>query len=140
MKAQVRTRIIVIAVTSVLAACASKAPVSPPAVASASASSAPATAAAEPNKGRNPADNYRRVVKKNGLEYFCRKEGVTGSRTQVIETCLTQAQLTLLRENSQEFTRRVQESIRNGAADPQEIRTLDSNYMPPGSDRPPGSP
>jgi len=127
MREQVRGLVFVMAAASVLAACASKGPANPTSMAPASAS-APAAAAPAPKPGGNPADGYKRVVKKNGQEYFCRKEGVTGSRTQIIETCLTQAQLTTLRESSQEFARDVQGSIRNGAADPQQVRTLDSNY------------
>ena len=128
MREQVRGLVFVIAASSVLAACASKGPVTPTATAPAIAS-APAAAAAAPKKaGGSPADSYKRVVKKNGQEYFCRKEGVTGSRTQIIETCLTQAQLTTLRESSQEFARDVQGSLRDPGADPQQVRTLDSNY------------
>jgi hypothetical protein len=102
-------RILAIAVASALAACASTGPTGPTRAASASAN-APATAAAASKNNTDGFGGYRRV-EKHGEEYFCRREGVTGSRTQMIETCLTQAQLTAMRENSQELLRDVQNSV-----------------------------
>jgi hypothetical protein len=53
--------------------------------------------------------SYRRV--KKGDEYlYCSTDGVTGSRTQRIETCLTAAQLKVQREKNQELMRRVQQN------------------------------
>lgn len=49
---------------------------------------------------------YRTVVR-NGQEYFCRTEAVTGSRVSTSETCLTRQQM----EQSQEDVRRMQTPI-----------------------------
>jgi hypothetical protein len=57
--------------------------------------------------GAHAFSGYKRVTK-NGEEYFCRREGVTGSRTKTTETCLTLAEITTLRETGQDFKSRVQ--------------------------------
>jgi hypothetical protein len=79
-----------------------------PVAAAAPAVSAAATAkpAAAP-KGVRAGSAYRRVVK-NGTEYFCRRESMTGSRTEVQETCLTQAQLDKVQNDSQDLVRRLE--------------------------------
>ena len=40
------------------------------------------------------------LIKKNGLEYFCRTEKVTGSRTQTKQICQTKEQMDAERNNS----------------------------------------
>ena len=97
----------IIAAATVLAACASQAPVSPAGSAATAGAGAPSTAALASNKTPS---GHRRVVR-NGVEYFCAREGVTGSRTETFERCLTQAQLTALREKDQDFLRRQQNHV-----------------------------
>jgi hypothetical protein len=67
----------------------------------------PVTAIANTKKEKDPYANYRRV-KKKGVEYLCRREGVTGSRTQMIETCFTEEQLAAIRASGQDLLRDVQ--------------------------------
>jgi hypothetical protein len=71
-----------VAAASVLAACASQAPTN---------STAGASAASDTAKSTVP-KGYRRVVKQ-GTEYFCRSQAVTGSHTLKTEICLTQDEL-----------------------------------------------
>ena len=78
------TRFVISAVTSGLTACASQAPAT---------SSAPVSAAATPQSDATSIPKgYRRVVR-DGEERFCRYDNKTGSRTEKIEVCLTQAEL-----------------------------------------------
>jgi hypothetical protein len=98
MNIRISGAIFVVAAVSALAACASKSPANPP--------SAAATSSQETYGG------YRRVMR-NGEEYFCKRENFTGSRTQVIEKCLTKAQMTAQRETAQSLLRNVQ----NGPGD-----------------------
>ena len=87
-------RLFLAAAVSTLAACAANEPVKQAATAAASTSPS-ATAAAPagaPGKSTPPGFGYRRMTK-DGVEYFCRREGVTGSRTEKAETCQTQAQI-----------------------------------------------
>jgi hypothetical protein len=82
-----------VAAASVLAACASHAPVGPPTATTSTTGSAPATGAAASNTETSAVPKgYRRVVKK-GTEYFCRTEAVTGSHTLRNEVCLTKDEL-----------------------------------------------
>ena len=103
----------VIAAASVLAACASQTPVKPAGLATA-ASPAAAAGAGAPSTAALASDKttagYRRVVK-NGVEYFCSREGYTGSRTETFQQCLTKAQLTALRDRDQDFVRRQQNHV-----------------------------
>jgi hypothetical protein len=103
MRRQINGSLFVFAAESVLAACASNAPVSADGKASPSASTPTAAGEKDPNAG----SGYRRVTK-NSQQYFCKREGVTGSRTEVAETCLTQAQMDAARNNSQDLLRRLQ--------------------------------
>ena len=107
MARQIYGNYLIVAVASALGACAANAPVSPGTTATASTST-PATAAAvaAPKTAKDPTAGYRKVVK-NGQEVYCRKESVTGSRTEVMETCLTLAQIETARENSQDLMRRL---------------------------------
>lgn len=101
------------AAAATLCACAANTPAAKqaparsaePATSSATAVSKPATTA------RNK--NYRSVVK-DGQTYFCRRETITGSRTQAVETCLTQAQLDAELARSQELIRRVESTPNTG--------------------------
>ncbi|MBX5462645.1 MAG: hypothetical protein IRZ28_16335 [Steroidobacteraceae bacterium] len=147
MKGQVRGGILIIA-ASALAACASKAPVDPAPTDSGATLASPTAAAPSDTSERvaktraltggaeasatASADNsiassrkYRRVVK-NGEEYFCRREGVTGSRVQSVMTCLTKAQLAAEVANNQEIMRRFQSGPREAplqTTDPVAIMT-----------------
>lgn len=102
-----------VAAASLLAACAAN----PPAAATASAATGPvakpvvapaAAAAAKPAKKLNGGVDYRKIVK-NGVEYFCRKETPTGSRTNATETCLTQAQMDAAQRTSKDLVERLQQ-------------------------------
>jgi len=114
---QINGKIFMFVAAAVLAGCAANppagttAPRAPVAAAApAPAASAAATATAKPAaaaKGIKAGSGYRRVVK-NGTEYFCRREGMTGSRTEVQETCLTQAQLEKVQNDSQDLVRRLE--------------------------------
>jgi len=75
---------LVVAGASVLAACASHAPLNPAPVAG--------TAAATPDSDKTVPKGYRLVVKK-GTEYYCRWQPITGSHTLKTEVCLTPDQL-----------------------------------------------
>ncbi len=50
---------------------------------------------------------YKLVVK-NGVETFCSKEPVTGSRMETFERCFTKAQMESFRQNAELFMRRQQ--------------------------------
>jgi len=108
MKLPVTQSLVVLAVAAALAACAGNAPVKSPEPVAVNAS-APATAAASApatgEAGKMP--GYRRVVR-NGEEYFCKREGVTGSRVASTEVCLTQAEMQTIRERSQDDLRDMQ--------------------------------
>jgi hypothetical protein len=62
-----------------------------------------------------PTAGYRKVVK-DGVEYFCTRQGYTGSRVDTPVQCFTQAQLAALQENGQEMLRRQQGHV--GQVDP----------------------
>jgi hypothetical protein len=104
MRRQINRNFLAIAAASALAACAANAPVgtSVKATGSASASKPVATAADD----KKAAKGYRQVTK-NGVEYFCRREAVTGSRTEVVDTCLTKAQMDSVTDSSQDLVRRL---------------------------------
>ena len=50
---------------------------------------------------------YRRMSK-NGQDYICRRETATGSRTDIVETCLTQAEYEETTKNGQSFLQGLQ--------------------------------
>ena len=52
--------------------------------------------------------DYRRVVR-NNVELFCRTELLTGSRTNAVETCSTQAQLDAAQKSARDMVDRVQQ-------------------------------
>ncbi len=58
-------------------------------------------------KGQKLANGYR-LVKKNGQDYYCRTESVTGSRSRIVETCLTQAQMKQQQANAQSLVEGIQ--------------------------------
>ena len=62
-----------------------------------------------------PTAGYRKVVK-DGVEYFCTRQGYTGSRVDAPVQCFTQAQLTAQQESGQEMLRRQQNHV--GQVDP----------------------
>ena len=91
-----------IATSALLAGCAA----APTTAASAPAvKPAAATAAAGQPASRAGGVDYRKVVR-NGVDYFCRKETPTGSRTNATETCLTQAQIDAAQKNSTDLVSR----------------------------------
>lgn len=104
MRGQFNRILVGFAAASALAACAANAPVNTSAKATASAGTPANGAAAADDK--KSAKGYRQVTK-NGVEYFCRREAVTGSRTEVVDTCLTKAQMDSATENSQDLVRRL---------------------------------
>ena len=97
----------VFAAASALAGCAATAPVNTSVKATQSASTSGSAskpvAAADDKKS---AKGYRQVTK-NGVEYFCRREPVTGSRTEVVDTCLTKAQMDSMTDSGQDLVRRL---------------------------------
>ncbi len=118
----------IVAATSLLAACAAQAPVSPssstpvaaaaPVAAASAAAPVSAAASATPSaselaaarKKAFPTTGYRKVVK-NGVELYCQKDGYTGSRLSGDERCYTEAQLTARREADADFLRRQQNRV-----------------------------
>lgn len=73
-----------------LVACASHGPVSSTGTSAAGGSAPGATA---PDTGATPVPKGYRRVMKNGGEYFCRMQAVSGSHVQKTEVCLTQDEL-----------------------------------------------
>jgi len=94
----VKSRFFVLAAVVAFAVCVAKGP--------AGAAESTAAEPAKENKSKINHD-YRRVVK-NGKEFFCRREAVTGSRMQKTEICLTQSQMDDLQEHGQEYLRNAQ--------------------------------
>jgi hypothetical protein len=62
-----------------------------------------------------PTSGYRKVTK-NGVDYFCSRETLTGSRTDTQVRCLTAEQLAAIREGAQDMLRRQQSHV--GQVDP----------------------
>ncbi|MET0281086.1 MAG: hypothetical protein ABW278_08180 [Steroidobacteraceae bacterium] len=56
------------------------------------------------------ATRYRSVTR-NGEEFFCRNEAVTGSRLEVHEVCLTRKQMDATRDHTQDEIRRMQSPV-----------------------------
>jgi hypothetical protein len=50
---------------------------------------------------------YRRMTQ-NGQEYVCRREAATGSRTEIVETCMTQAEFDDATKHGQAFLQDLQ--------------------------------
>jgi hypothetical protein len=91
---QIRKGFLLLVGASALAACASHAPVNSAGTASASGSAPVATApVATADAGKPVVPKGYRLVVKNGNEYFCRMQAVTGSHALKTEICLTQDQL-----------------------------------------------
>jgi hypothetical protein len=110
MSSQIYGRFLVIAAASALAACASTAP-SPDSTTSkanlAVASNQAAVSEASSPLGTSgpalkPGNGYRKITK-NGETYYCKKEVVTGSRTNAQVSCLTQEEMTALSQNGQDL-------------------------------------
>ena len=99
MKTTLQSGLLSVATAVMLSACASGPP----------ATSKPAAVAATPTQANNIAVGYRRVMR-SGEEYFCKKEPVTGSRTDTNETCLTQAQMDAAQKNTQDMLQRIQQN------------------------------
>ena len=87
---QISRGLLLVVGAAALVACASKSPVNSTGTTAASASAADATAS-DAGKPAVP-KGYRRVLK-NGGEYFCRMQAVSGSHVQKTEVCLTQDEL-----------------------------------------------
>jgi hypothetical protein len=60
--------------------------------------------------GAGDAKRYRSVTR-DGEEYFCRNEAVTGSRLEMHEVCLTRKQMDAAREHTQDEVRRMQSPV-----------------------------
>ncbi len=98
-----------LATATLLAACASSPQVK-------SGANAPATAASPPTAANAPKQDtiergWRRKMV-DGKEVYCQRQPVTGSRANVVESCLTLAEIAAKRESSQEFLRRTQTGAR----------------------------
>jgi len=89
---QIRAGLLLVVGAATLVACASKAPVSPTA-ATATAASGSASGAIAPDTGATPVPKGYKRVMKNGGEYFCRMQPLSGSHVLKTEICLTQDQL-----------------------------------------------
>jgi len=89
-----------------LAACAGQ-PQQPAAAASGGGTKGSALQLTGDSKSSDVPYGFTRVVR-NGTEYFCHKENVTGSRMEKHETCLTQAQMDAQRAAGVDFTEQVQ--------------------------------
>lgn len=66
------------------------------------------TASASESKRAGSYGDYR-VVKRDGVEIYCKRELVMGSRTNMTETCLTAQQMEAQKNGTDEFLRRVQD-------------------------------
>jgi hypothetical protein len=89
----INIRLLLVAGTLALAACASNGPAKSVGTASAGGGAAAKTGAAAPDASSSAVPTgYRRVVRK-GDEYFCRTESVTGSRAHKKELCFTRDEL-----------------------------------------------
>ena len=87
---QISRGLLLVVGATALVACASHGPVNSTGTAAASGGAPAATA---PDTGATPVPKgYRRVLK-NGGEYFCRMQAVSGSHVQKTEVCLTQDKL-----------------------------------------------
>ena len=90
-----------------LAACAGQPPQPEPTTAAASSGSTAGQDLAG-SKSSSVPYGFTRVVR-NGNEYFCHRETVTGSRMEKHEVCLTQAQIDEQREKGVDFLQQVQQ-------------------------------
>lgn len=93
---------------AVLAACAGTPPastVTAPAATIPSSGAAAATDGSE--RGATKVGDYKLVVR-DGQDYYCRRQGATGSRVAAKEVCLTKSQLQTMREGSQDALRDMQ--------------------------------
>jgi hypothetical protein len=104
---------LVITSASLLGACAAQGPTAnnaaaPVAKADAAPRAIPAKGDADKAAGATvPTSGYRKVVK-DGVEYFCSRDGYTGSRVDNSVKCLTKEQLAAVREGAQDMMRRQQ--------------------------------
>ena len=110
MISQIHGRILVIAASLALGACASTAP--SPDSTTAQANLAKATNQAVVSEASSPlgtsgaalkpGNGYRKITK-NGETYYCQREVTTGSRTNTKVVCLTQEEMTALSQNGQDL-------------------------------------
>lgn len=99
----------IIAVAGFLAGCAGTPPevqdrtmaVAAPAPSAGPVASSVASSTSGQDRRLENADRKR--VVRNGQEYYCQRQAVTGSRTKVIESCMTKDQLLLVLDSAQEF-------------------------------------
>ncbi len=70
------------------------------------------TVPGRPKSNREAEAGYR-VVNRKGEQLYCKREVVTGSRTNVAETCLTAAQMEKQRNNT-DTTLRTLQDMNNG--------------------------
>jgi hypothetical protein len=110
MSSQIYGRFLVIAAASALAACASTAPTPDSTTSKANLAAATNQAAVSEassplgtaGPALKPGNGYRKITK-NGETYYCKKEVVTGSRTNAQVSCLTQEEMTALSQNGQDL-------------------------------------
>ena len=92
----------VLVAAGLLAGCASTA-------AKKTASVAKPATSAMPAQPKGNADKGYRQVNRNGEVVYCKRELLTGSRTNSTETCLTAVQLEKLRNSNEQMLRNLQD-------------------------------
>jgi hypothetical protein len=100
-------KFLTLAAATAIAALTADKPMSADETPSAGDSAMAAATTLEDRKAAARKRGYRLVVK-SGVEYYCKREALTGSRLAKSDICLTQEQMDNLRENSQEFLRDAQ--------------------------------
>lgn len=100
-------RFVILAGTGSLAACATNAPATLPALAPGATTPVVAPANSADASASKLPHGYTRVLV-NGEERFCRNDLVTGSRTEHQRVCLTAEQLKASQTDSQDFMNQVQ--------------------------------
>jgi hypothetical protein len=98
---------LVLAAAAALVACATPAPAPTPAPVATHAVPANPSAAASPGTFHAPF-GYEKVMVSDGTVIYCRNDLDTDSRVKRTRVCLTEAQLTASRDNSQNFIDDVQ--------------------------------
>ena len=98
-----------LAAAGLVVACAGGAPPRPAQPAPPAATSPQAKPAAKPATASTEKlpKGYRRMTK-DGQDYICRRETATASRTEIVETCQTQAEFEEATKNGQSFLQGLQ--------------------------------
>jgi hypothetical protein len=98
---------IVLATGWVLAGCAGTGPQDPSATSAAGAKAQPVPMATANSGGTRLPKGFRRMTK-DGQDYVCRRETAPGSRTEIVETCLTAAEFEERTAKGQDFLQGMQ--------------------------------